>query len=220
MKVLVVENEVGIMDFLRQGLEEEGYDVICAENGEKGLSAMVVEKPDIVLLDWMMPGMSGLEVCRRARAMGLPVPIIFLTAKDTIQETVEGLKTGANDYIKKPFSFEELLERIKIHLQYSNSMVKEIRIGPVVVSLSAHRVFREGQEVFLTHREFELLAYLVKNRGRACSRKQIISDVWNIHFDYDTGVIDVFINAIRKKLDLAKEDDFIRTVRGIGYIAE
>ncbi|RYD97596.1 MAG: response regulator transcription factor [Sphingobacteriales bacterium] len=220
MKVLVVEDEAGIMEFLKQGLEEEGYAVAMAANGNSGLSALVSEHPDIALLDWVMPGMSGLEVCQKARAQGIAIPIIFLTARDTIQETIEGLKAGANDYIKKPFSFEELLERIKIHLRYSGQEDSEITIGPVQLSLNAHKVFRDGQEVPLTQREFELLAYLMKNKGRVCSRKQIISDVWDIHFEYDTGVIDVFINAIRKKLDLDKDDDFIRTVRGIGYIAE
>ncbi len=220
MKVLVIEDEAGIMNFLRQGLEEEGYEVLTAENGKAGLSALLSEKPDIALLDWLMPGMSGLEVCLEARRQGIEIPIIFLTAKDTIQETIEGLKAGANDYIKKPFSFEELLERIKIHFRHSNPGDSEISIGPVQLSLSSHKVFRDGQEVMLTQREFELLAYLMKNKGRACSRKQIIGDVWGIHFEYDTGVIDVFINAIRKKIGLHKENDFIRTIRGIGYIAE
>lgn len=219
MKILIVEDEPGITGFLKQGLEEDGYEVLIAETGDTGLQMALHDAPGLILLDWMLPGLSGIEVCRAIREKGSSVPILFLTAKDTVQETIEGLKAGANDYIKKPFSFEELLERIKIHTRYTNAP-NDITISKTRLSLSAHKVFQEGNEVTLTQREFELLAYLMKNRGTACTRQQIIRDVWDIHFDYDTGVIDVFINAIRKKLHLKKEDDFIKTIRGIGYIAE
>ena len=145
-------------------------------------------------------------------------PIIFLTAKDTVQETIEGLKSGANDYIKKPFSFDELLERIKIH--FRNQTEPEIlKLGSIEIYITKHLVNIEGNEVNLTQREFELLCYLVRNKGKVCSRTQIIEDVWDIHFEYDTGVIDVFINAIRKKLNLKIEEDYIKTIRGVGYIA-
>jgi DNA-binding response OmpR family regulator len=146
------------------------------------------------------------------------IPIIFLTAKDTIQDTIEGLKSGANDYIKKPFSFDELLERIKIHFrnQDDNEILK---LGTIEINVGLHQILVDGNIVTLTQREFELLYYLIKNKGKVCTRTQIIEDVWNIHFDYDTGVIDVFMNSIRKKLNLKKEDDYIKTIRGIGYVA-
>lgn len=219
MKILIVEDEPGITGFLKQGLGEEGYEVLIAETGDTGLRMALHDAPGLILLDWMLPGLSGIDVCRAIREKDSSTPILFLTAKDTVQETIEGLKAGANDYIKKPFSFEELLERIKIHTRYTNAP-NDITISKTRLSVQAHKVFQEGNEVALTQREFELLAYLMKNKGTVCTRQQIISDVWNIHFDYDTGVIDVFINAIRKKLQLKKEDDFIKTIRGIGYIAD
>jgi DNA-binding response OmpR family regulator len=141
-----------------------------------------------------------------------------LTAKDTVQETIEGLKSGANDYIKKPFSFDELLERIKIHFRKQKEN-ENLTLGTIEIFTAKHLVLVNKNEVALTQREFELLTYLVKNKGNVCTRNQIIEDVWDIHFEYDTGVIDVFINAIRKKLNLKIEQDYIKTVRGVGYIA-
>ncbi len=218
MKILIVEDEKGISDFLKQGLEEESYEIIVASDGLSGLDLAITNKPDLILLDWMLPKMSGIEVCKEFRKTDSKTPIIFLTAKDTIQETIEGLKSGANDYIKKPFSFEELLERIKIHFRTIDE-VKQLVLSNIKVDLSKYQVFVDDKEVFLTQREFELLVYLIKNKGNVCTRVQIIEDVWDIHFKYDTGVIDVFMNAIRKKLNLSKENDCIKTIRGVGYIA-
>jgi len=216
--ILIVEDEVGIVQFLTQGLEEEGYQISAANNGKSGLELFQKEKFDLVLLDWMLPKMTGVEVCKAIRLLNTKVPIIFLTAKDTVQETVEGLKSGANDYIKKPFSFDELVERIKVQLreQPENDL---LTLGPVEINLQKHQVTVNKKEVSLTQKEFDLLYYLVKNKGTVCSRTQIIQDVWDIHFEYDTGVIDVFMNAIRKKLNLKVEEDYIKTIRGIGYIA-
>lgn len=216
--ILIVEDEVGIVQFLSQGLEEEGYKVSSANNGKAGLELFQSEKFDLVLLDWMMPKMTGLEICKAIRAQNTKTPIIFLTAKDTVQETVEGLKAGANDYIKKPFSFDELVERIKVQLrdQPENEV---LTLGPVEINLQKHQVTVNKKEVALTQKEFDLLHYLVKNKGTVCSRIQIIQDVWDIHFEYDTGVIDVFMNAIRKKLNLKVDEDYIKTIRGVGYIA-
>lgn len=218
MKILIVEDEVGIANFLKQGLEEEGYDVIVAHDGKSGLEKARNQNADIILLDWILPQMLGIDVCKEIRKEDPKTPILFLTAKDTIQETIEGLKAGANDYIKKPFSFDELVERIKIHFRNENTS-DLLTLGKVKFVLSKHQVFSNNQEVLLTQREYELLLYLIKNKGKVCTRNQIINDVWDIHFDYDTGVIDVFMNSIRKKLNLNKEDDLIKTIRGVGYIA-
>lgn len=218
MKILIVEDEIGIANFLKQGLEEEGYDVLVANDGETGYELALSQKVNVILLDWILPKMTGIEVCKSIRKTDTKTPIIFLTAKDTVQETIEGLKAGANDYIKKPFSFEELVERIKVH--FRNLDENEIlQLGPVTIDIQKHLVFVNDQEVSLTQREFELLSYLVKNKGKICSRNQIIEDVWDIHFEYDTGVIDVFMNAIRKKLNLKIEEDYIKTIRGVGFIA-
>lgn len=218
MRILIVEDEAGIIQFLKQGLEEEGYKITTATDGLQGYELVEKEKFDLILLDWMLPKMTGLELCKAIRIKNTITPIIFLTAKDTVQETIEGLKAGANDYIKKPFSFDELVERIKIH--FRNLKKEEILIlGTIEIHVLQHRVLSSGLEVTLTQREFELLCYLVRNKGKVCSRTQIIEDVWDIHFDYDTGVIDVFMNAIRKKLNLKIEEDYIKTIRGVGYIA-
>ena len=218
MKILIVEDEAGIIQFLKQGLEEEGYEISTAFDGLSGFEAFKKESFDLILLDWMLPKMNGLELCKAIRLKNKTIPILFLTAKDTIQETIEGLKAGANDYIKKPFSFDELLERIKIH--FRNQDENEIlSLGTIEINVGLHQVLVGGNIIPLTQREFELLYYLIKNKGKVCTRTQIIEDVWNIHFDYDTGVIDVFMNSIRKKLNLKKEDDYIKTIRGIGYIA-
>ena len=218
MKILIVEDEIGIANFLMQGLEEEGYKVVVAHDGQTGLQIAQNQNVDIILLDWILPQMLGIDVCREIRKTDLKTPILFLTAKDTIQETIEGLKAGANDYIKKPFSFDELVERIKIHFRGDNQN-DVLSLGHIKIIQSKHQVLSNGKEVSLTQREYELLVYLIKNKGKVCTRNEIINDVWDIHFEYDSGVIDVFMNAIRKKLNLNKEEDLIKTIRGVGYIA-
>jgi DNA-binding response OmpR family regulator len=218
MHILIVEDEIGIIQFLQQGLEEEGYRITSASDGLKGFELIQKENFDLILLDWMLPKMTGLELCKAIRLKNTETPILFLTAKDTIQETIEGLKAGANDYIKKPFSFDELLERIKIHFR-NQKEVEKLSLGTIEIDVAKHLVSVNTNEVNLTQREFQLLHYLVKNKGKVCTRTQIIEDVWDIHFEYDTGVIDVFMNSIRKKLNLKIEEDFIKTIRGVGYIA-
>jgi len=219
MKILIAEDEIGISNFLKQGLEEEGYEISLAFNGNEALQMAQKNKYDLFLLDWMMPGLTGLDVCILFREKDRKTPVIFITAKDTIQETIAGLKAGANDYIKKPFHFEELLERIRVQFRSVAVSDQEYKLGNIIMKLGTHQVFRDEQEITLTQKEFSLLEYLIKNKGKVCTRTQIIEDVWNISFEYDTGVIDVFMNSIRKKLNLKKEEDYIKTIRGIGYIA-
>ncbi|HLA56134.1 MAG TPA: response regulator transcription factor [Flavobacterium sp.] len=219
MKILIVEDEAGISKFLKQGLEEEGYQVTLAYDGNEGLRLAKSQSFNLLLLDWMLPKMPGLTLCIKFRETDKSTPIIFLTAKDTIQETIAGLQAGANDYIKKPFSFEELLERIKVQLRNPVAIAEDLKLGSITIEKETHQVFNNGAEVFLTQKEFSLLEYLIRHKGTVCTRSSIIEDVWNIHFEYDTGVIDVFINSLRKKLNLKKEQDYIKTIRGIGYIA-
>lgn len=218
MNILIIEDEPGIRNFLKEGLEEEGYGITIASDGIKGIEKFHQAKPDLVLLDWMLPGMHGIDVCKEIRKHDQETPILFLTAKDTVKETIEGLRAGANDYIKKPFSFEELLERIKIH--FRNKYEDEVfHLGNISLNKSSYQVFNNGNEVSLTQKEFNLLEFLIRNKGRICTRDEIIDKVWNINFEYDTGVIDVFVNALRKKLKMDKETGNIKTVRGVGYIA-
>ena len=220
MRILIIEDEKGIARFLQQGLEEEAFAVDLAEDGNRGLHLALTESYDLLLVDWMLPGLSGVEVCRQFRQQNSSTPIIFLTAKDTVQDTVVGLQTGANDYIKKPFHFEELLARIQVQLRTGKPEKQQLKLGNIVLNLDTYQVFKEETELALTQKEFALLAYLLRNKGKVCHRTSIIESVWDIHFEYNTGVIDVYINALRKKLDLQKEEDYIQTIRGVGYIAK
>lgn len=216
-KILIVEDEPGIYTFLKEGLIDEGYDTLVATDGSEALRDFADWKPDLVLLDWMLPTMDGIEVCRRIRETDVTTPVLFLTAKDGVEDTIKGLRTGANDYIKKPFSFEELVERIKIH--FRNRQQDDIlRLGDITVNLTTHQVQAHDKDVQLTGREYDLLVYFIRNKDHVCSRKDIIKDVWGIDFQYDTGVIDVFMNALRKKLGM-NADGYIKTIRGVGFIA-
>jgi len=219
MRILIIEDEIGILNFLKQGLEEEAYSVDTATEGKSGLEMALSENYDLLLLDWMIPGMSGIEICRQFRKENSTTPIIFLTARDTVQDTIFGLQAGANDYIKKPFSFEELLERIKVQFRSKKGEQAVFHLGPIKLDTNTHQVFKSDDEIFLTQKEFALLEYLLRNKNKVCRRTRIIESVWDIHFEYNTGVIDVYINSLRKKLNLGKDEDYIQTIRGVGYIA-
>ena len=217
IKILIVEDEPGIYTFLQEGLTDEGYDTLVATDGSDALRDFADWRPDLVLLDWMLPTMDGIEVCHHIRATDEATPVLFLTAKDGVEDTIKGLRTGANDYIKKPFSFDELLERIKIH--FRNRQHDELlRLGDISVNLTTHQVLANDKDVQLTGREFDLLVYFIRHKDRVCPREDIIKDVWGIDFQYDTGVIDVFMNALRRKLHL-KTDGCIKTIRSVGFIA-
>lgn len=220
MRILIVEDEPGIFNFLQQGLEEESFSVDIAENGNKGLQLALSGDYDLLLLDWMVPGISGIEVCRQFRKEFKDTPVIFLTAKDTVDETIFGLQSGANDYIKKPFHFEELLERIKVQLRPKSGEHSLFNLGNITLNTGNHQVLKNGDEINLTQKEFALLEFLMRNKGMVCRRTRIIESVWDIHFEYNTGVIDVYINALRKKLNLKEDENYIQTIRGIGYMAK
>jgi two-component system, OmpR family, copper resistance phosphate regulon response regulator CusR len=212
MRILIVEDEVGIANFLKQGLEEEYFTVDICHSGNEGLRLALSGEYDLLLLDWMLPGKSGIEICTEFRKHFKLVPIIFLTAKDTLKETIFGLQNGANDYIKKPFHFEELLERIRVQLRPKSGELNVLTLGPIELDLAAHTVSKNNQEISLTQKEFALLEMLIRNKGIVCTRTRIIESVWDIHFDYNTGVIDVYINALRKKLQLTEDEQYIQTI--------
>ncbi len=217
-KILIVEDQIGVAQFLKQGLEDESFEVTVAQNGIDGLNFLSGQSFGLVLLDWKLPGMSGIDLCRSFRLKDTSTPIIFLTANDSLEDTIKGLRSGANDYIKKPFSFEELLERVKIHFRNIDEEPPVLTVNFLKVNTRTHQVFSTDEEINLTLKEYQLLVYLIRNKGTVCTRKEIIKDIWNISFEYDTGVIDVFINSIRKKLSLKAGKDIIKTVRGVGYM--
>lgn len=221
MRILIIEDEKGIANFLKQGLEEESFAVDVACDGKSGYDLAMTNEYDIILLDWMLPVISGIDLLKSLREYGNNTPVILLTAKDTIQDTIKGLDTGANDYLKKPFSFEELLARIRVQLRKKPDETNELKLGDIILNTDTHRVFRGKKEIILTPKEFALLEYLIRNKNKVCTRTRIIEHVWDIHFEYDTSVIDVYINFLRKKLDgTGKLPDYIHTVRGVGYIAK
>ena len=220
MRLLVIEDEPGITRFLRQGLEEEGYTVTVAGTGPEGLALALTQPFELLLVDWMLPGLTGLALCQQLRAAHQAVPVIFLTAKDTLADTIAGLQAGANDYIRKPFHFEELLERIRVQLRPAPAApAGRFTLGPVVLDVGTHQVRKNGEEIALTQKEFALLEYLLRHKGQVCRRQSIIEHVWDIHFEYNTGVIDVYINALRKKLKISNKEEYLQTIRGVGYVA-
>ena len=220
MRILIVEDEQGIAAFLKQGLEEESFTVDVADDGKKGLQLALSGEYDLLLLDWMLPGLGGIEICKQFRKEYAETPIILLTAKDSLDETIFGLQSGANDYIKKPFHFEELLERIRVQLRPKSGNHSVFVLGPIMLNTETHQVHKGNQVINLTLKEFALLEFLIRNKGKVCRRTRIIESVWDIHFDYNTSVIDVYINALRKKLFLSEKENYIQTVRGVGYIAK
>lgn len=219
MRILLVEDESAISGFLKEGLEEEGFAVDVAENGRKGLELALdfVNEYDVMLLDWMVPGVSGIEICRSVRKVNQQVPIIFLTAKNTVDDTVFGLEAGANDYLKKPFAFEELLARIRVLMRKNTGEQSVFATGDIQLNIEVHEVTKAGKQIILTQKEFALLELLLRNKGKVCRRSRIMEKIWDVHFDKDTAVIDVFINGLRKKLDDKSSESFIQTIRGVGY---
>ncbi len=219
MRILLVEDETSIANFLREGLEEEGFAIDFSDNGKKGLQMAQdnLDEYDVIILDWMLPGLSGIEICRSIRKENQTVPIIFLTARDTIDDVVFGLEAGANDYLRKPFAFEELLARIRVLMRGKRGENTRFSYGPIEMDVDSHKVTKDGKPIELTQKEFSLLEFLLRNKGKVSRRTRIIEKVWDVHFDYDTSVIDVYINSLRKKLDDENAISFIETIRGVGY---
>ena len=219
MRILLVEDETSIANFIKEGLEEEGFAVDVADNGKIGLQMALdnIKDYDVIMLDWMLPGLNGIEICRNIRKENQSIPIIFLTAKDTTDDAVFGLEAGANDYIRKPFAFEELLARIRVLMRGKQGENSVFTFDDIELNVESHRVTKTGKTIELTQKEFSLLEFLLRNKGKVSRRTQIIEKVWDIHFDYDNSVIDVYINALRNKLDNPGSKSFIETIRGVGY---
>lgn len=220
-KILIVEDDNKIARFVELELRHEGYETETASDGRTGLAKALEPQTDLVLLDIMLPELSGMEVCRRIRQES-SVPIIMLTAKGDVTDKVAGLDMGANDYMTKPFAIEELLARIRVALkQRANVGKKEVTAlvyGKLSVDLATREVGYDGEQLTLTKKEFDLLAFLLKNKNRAVSREELLSAVWDYDYAGDTNVVDVYVRYLRQKVEERLGIRFIETVRGVGYM--
>ncbi len=218
MRILVVEDERKIADFVKKGLKEAGYAVDVAADGEQGHFLAGTNDYDVIVLDVMLPKMDGMEFCRNIRKEKNPAPVIMLTAKDDVQDKVTGLDAGADDYLTKPFAFEELLARIRAVLRKkSGGVPTQLAVEDLALDLLSHKVFRAGKDIELTTKEYALLEYLMRNSGQVITRTMISEHVWDISFSTDTNVIDVYINYLRRKIDDGHKKKLIHTIRGRGY---
>ncbi len=218
MRILLVEDERNVAAFILQGLEEEAYTVDVARDGSEGFLMATETAYDLIILDIMLPAMDGIALCKKLRGQGVMKPILMLTAVDTLERKVEGLESGADDYLVKPFAFSELLARMKALLRRAPDIVSELSLDDLRVDLLARRVFRGKRELALTQKEFSLLEYLLRNKGRVLSRTQIIGNVWGYDFAPGTNIVDVQIKSLREKVDAGFDRKLIHTVRGTGYI--
>ncbi len=217
--ILVVEDEEKLAKFVQLELGYEGYKVTVANDGLSGLMAARDGEPDLILLDWMMPGLSGVEVCRRLRATGAMMPVILLTAKDGIEDRVAGLDAGADDYVVKPFSIEELLARIRAHLRRNQLEDPDVfQFADLSLSRKTREVKRGDRPIELTAKEFDLLDYLISHPKQVLTRDRILEEVWGYDFMGDSNIIEVYIRYLRIKLESAQESRLIQTVRGVGYV--
>lgn len=218
MKILVVEDEAAIADFVRRGLEAEGYSVKVESDGDGGLGSALAGDYDLLILDVMLPGMSGLEILKGFRRQDQSTPVIMLTARAEIEDRVEGLDAGASDYVPKPFAFEELAARVRAHLrQPGQEDATQLSAAGIELDLLKRTVTREGTEVSLSAREFDLLAYMMRHRGQVLSREQLLSGVWGYDYDPGTNVVGVYIQYLRRKLAVGDLPDPIETLRSVGY---
>lgn len=218
MRILVVEDEKNISDFIEQGLQEEGYSVDAACDGEKGYFLAQKGGYDAIVLDLMIPKMDGISLCKKLRQNKINTPIIILTAKGSVNDKILGFDSGAEDYLTKPFAFKELLARIRVLLRKREfSDVIKLQSGELIMDLLARNVMVGEKEIVLTLKEFSLLEYLLRNAGKVVTRTAISENVWDVDFDTATNMIDVHINALRRKIAQSGGKDIIETFRGRGY---
>ena len=219
MRLLVVEDEENLRTVIRKRLTKEGYSVDACADGQEALDYMAVSPYDTVILDIMMPKMSGMEVLKKMRAGGDQTPVLFLTAKDGIEDRVKGLDSGADDYLVKPFAFEELLARIRVMIRrQSDSASDEMTLADLTVDAGKHSVTRGGKAIELSAKEFAVLEYLMRHQGQVLSREQIEQHVWDFDYEGGSNMVDVYIRYLRRKLDEGHEKKLIHTVRGAGYV--
>lgn len=219
MKILIVEDEKKVSDFVRKGLQEEGYVADVVHNGEDGLSMAADGVYDLVILDIYLPKMDGLTVLKKLREKKINTPVLLLTVRATIEDKVLGLNSGADDYLTKPFAFQELLARVRALLRRRVEVNSaEIRVGDLVLDPVRRSAIRGDRRIELTAKEFSLLEFMMRNPERVLTRTAIINHVWNYDFDSETNVVDVYVNYLRKKVDSGEEPKLIHTIRGVGYV--
>jgi DNA-binding response OmpR family regulator len=217
--ILLVEDEAKLAQFVELELTHEGYQVTTAGDGITALTIAREQHPDLIILDWMLPGFSGLEICRRLRSTGDKVPVILLTAKDEIRDRVEGLDAGADDYMVKPFSIEELLARVRAHLRRTQEEDPELlQFADLTLNQRTREVIRGDREIELTAKEFDLLVYLMMHPRQVLTRDRILEQVWGYDFMGDSNIIEVYVRYLRLKLEESQEKRLIQTVRGVGYV--
>jgi len=220
MRILIVEDEARIADFLDRGLRAEGHFCVIAVDGEEGLSLALEGDFELILLDLVLPRMHGHEVCQQLRMNKISTPLMILTAMDSVDDVITGLRLGADDYMTKPFSFEELLARVDSVMRRSSTRAEEdpcLRAGPIVFDRKSLRVSVNGENVHMTAKELAILELLLTNPGKLFSRERILSNVWGLNMDPLTNLVDVYIGKLRKKIDQDGDDSLIETVRGLGY---
>ncbi len=219
MRILVVEDEKKVASFIQRGLEEEGYAVDIAPDGEQGLEMALARVHDLIVLDIRLPKMDGLQVLKALRQEKIMIPVLLLTVRATIEEKVLGLDAGADDYLTKPFAFEELLARVRALLRRRAAAQPAIlQVADLTLDPARRLLFRDGERIDLTTREFALLDYFMRNPGRVLTRTLIAEHVWDYDFDTMTNVIDVYVNYLRKKIDAGRTRKLLHTVRGVGYV--
>jgi len=219
MRILVVEDEKKVSSFIKRGLEEEKYEVDTAGDGDDGLKMALGKPYDLIVLDWMLPKKDGLAVVKELRERKTMIPVLMLTAKDSLEDIIAGLDSGSDDYLTKPFAFAELLARVRALLRRSEmDKGAELRFDDLRLDPVSHKVWRKDKEIDLTAKEYGLLEYFMRNANQVLTRTMIADHVWDYTFDTFTNIIDVYVNYLRKKIDRDADKKLIHTVRGVGYI--
>ena len=218
MRILVVEDEKKTASFVKKALEAEGFAVDAANNGDDGLTLAQLTPYDAVVLDIMLPGRDGLGVLKQLRGRRSNVPVLLLSARGAVEERVEGLNAGADDYLAKPFALAELLARVRALVRRHDNRSVLLQLGNLAVNTVTREVKRDGRTIELSAREYRLLEFLLRSQGRVCSRMQILDKVWDYDFEPGTNLVDVYVRRVRDKLDIANEKPLLHTVRGVGYV--
>ena len=219
MRILVIEDEVNLNDIIVKKLKLEHYGVDTCFDGKEALEYILSTEYDVIIMDVMLPKMNGFEILKRMRSKNIKTPVLLLTAKDSIEDRVEGLDSGADDYLVKPFAFDELLARIRVLLRRTSNNASNIfKIGNLTVDCGAYKVFRDNIPIKLSTREFTILEYMIRNKDKVLSREKIEQHIWNYDYEGGTNVVDVYIRYLRRKIDEICNPKLIHTVRGLGYI--